>query len=337
MSATPNVSPSSSPSKSSFMPDFSPPQSKFEPEIPEFDNSRLSSPPPRASSQWKFVSKPYTPPSRSSRHQEVQYEDVEVPLRDEDEPDFGDRSSEYGTHEVESTASTTCPSDSPASTTSTTTSGSCGRLARWSPPPPLPSHLTRLPLPPPPPPLDCAVDSQGRVHRLYHLLHLFWIVRWTREMESTTSATFLFDSPASTTSTTSSGSCGRLARWSPLPPRLSHPPSDRTAESRGVTMELGESTFLELMDAHLQQRRRDKTKKSVRIASREIILLQTFLESFGNIRSFSDTTLDNESQVSNSECKTFHVESSIYQHTAPPPPLLHLSPPQLLPVPLPLG
>ncbi|KAJ3804101.1 hypothetical protein F5876DRAFT_70914 [Lentinula aff. lateritia] len=73
-----------------------PPNSKFEPEIPEFDNSRLSSPLPQASSQWKFVSKPYTPPSHSSRRQEVQYEDVEVPLRDEDEPDFGDRSSEYG-------------------------------------------------------------------------------------------------------------------------------------------------------------------------------------------------------------------------------------------------
>ncbi|GAW02389.1 Man1-Src1p-C-terminal domain-containing protein [Lentinula edodes] len=86
MSAPPNVSPSSSPAKSSFIPTFSPPQSKFEPEIPEFDNSRLSSPPPRTSSQWKFVSKPYTPPSRSSRRQEVQYEDVEVPLRDEDEP-----------------------------------------------------------------------------------------------------------------------------------------------------------------------------------------------------------------------------------------------------------
>ncbi|KAJ3923653.1 Man1-Src1p-C-terminal domain-containing protein [Lentinula edodes] len=58
MSAPPNVSPSSSPAKSSFIPTFSPPQSKFEPEIPEFDNSRLS----------------------------IQYEDVEVPLRDEDEP-----------------------------------------------------------------------------------------------------------------------------------------------------------------------------------------------------------------------------------------------------------
>ncbi|KAJ3847360.1 Man1-Src1p-C-terminal domain-containing protein [Lentinula lateritia] len=62
MSAPPNVSPSSSPSKSSFIPNFSPPQSKFEPEIPD---------------QWKFVSKPYTPPSHSSRRQEVQYEDLD--------------------------------------------------------------------------------------------------------------------------------------------------------------------------------------------------------------------------------------------------------------------
>ncbi|KAJ3897375.1 hypothetical protein F5879DRAFT_996142 [Lentinula edodes] len=49
MSAPPKVSPSSLPLKSSFMPNFSLPQSKFEPEIPGFDNSRLSSPPPRAS------------------------------------------------------------------------------------------------------------------------------------------------------------------------------------------------------------------------------------------------------------------------------------------------
>ncbi|KAH7874578.1 uncharacterized protein C8R40DRAFT_1171196 [Lentinula edodes] len=265
------------------------------------------------------------------------------------------------TREVESTASTTCPSDSPASTTSITTSGWCGRLARWSPPPPLPAHPTRLPLPPPPPPLDGAADSQGGVHRLhslpirlaclYHLHHHLWIVRQTRKVESTASTTF----------STSSGSGGGLARWSPPPPLLSYstrlplppppPPLDHVADSRGgvhyllicltrlriVTMELGESTFLESMDAQLQQRHRDKTKKSVRIASREIILLRTFLESFGNIRSFSDTTLDNKSRVSNSECKTFCVESSIHQHTAPPPPLLHLSPPQLLPAPLLLG
>ncbi|KAJ3910912.1 hypothetical protein F5877DRAFT_86778 [Lentinula edodes] len=92
------------------------------------------------------------------------------------------------TREVESTASTPCPSDSPASTTSTTTSGSCGRLARWSPPP----------LPPSPPLLDRAVDSQGGVHHLryflirlaclYHLHHLLWIMWQTREVESTTSS-----------------------------------------------------------------------------------------------------------------------------------------------------
>lgn len=45
-----------------------------------------------------------------------------------------------------------------------------------------------------------------------------------------------------------------------------------------------------------------ETKKSVRIASREIVLLRTFLESFGDIRSFSDTTPDNESRASNSVC-----------------------------------
>ncbi|KAJ4487996.1 Man1-Src1p-C-terminal domain-containing protein [Lentinula aciculospora] len=85
MSAPPNVSPSSSPSKPPRVANFSPPQSNFEPEIPNFDSSRFNSPPARASSQWNFVSKPYTPP-RSSKHQETKYKDVEVPLRDEDEP-----------------------------------------------------------------------------------------------------------------------------------------------------------------------------------------------------------------------------------------------------------
>ncbi|KAJ3733039.1 Man1-Src1p-C-terminal domain-containing protein [Lentinula guzmanii] len=86
MSAPPNASPSSSPSKPSFVPNFSPPQSKFEPDIPEFGSTRFNSPPSRTSNQWNFVSKPYTPPSRSSKHQEVKYEDVEVPIRDEDGP-----------------------------------------------------------------------------------------------------------------------------------------------------------------------------------------------------------------------------------------------------------
>ncbi|KAH7874718.1 RNA recognition motif 2-domain-containing protein [Lentinula edodes] len=95
-----------------------------------------------------------------------------------------------------------------------------------------------------------------------------------------------------------------------------------------VTIELGESTFLESMDASFQltvepdvpledvsinltkrtYNEDVETKKSVRIATREIVLLRTFLESFGDIRSFSDTTPDNEGRASNSECKTFRVE-----------------------------
>ncbi|KAJ3725995.1 Man1-Src1p-C-terminal domain-containing protein [Lentinula raphanica] len=82
MSAPPNASPSSSPSKSSFAPNFSPPQSKFEPEIPEFGGHRFKSP-SQSSNQWNFVSKSYTPPSQRGG---VKYEDVEVPLRDEDDP-----------------------------------------------------------------------------------------------------------------------------------------------------------------------------------------------------------------------------------------------------------
>ncbi|KAF9069674.1 Man1-Src1p-C-terminal domain-containing protein [Rhodocollybia butyracea] len=84
MSAPPNISPSSSPSKSTFVPTLSPPQSNFEPEIPQFDNSRLGSPPRRTSGQWNFVSTVYSPPSRTAKYVE-EYEDMEVPLRDEDE------------------------------------------------------------------------------------------------------------------------------------------------------------------------------------------------------------------------------------------------------------
>lgn len=80
MSAPPNISPSSSPSKSPFVPTFSPPQSKFEPDLPEFDIPSFDSPPSRASGKWNFVSTIYSPPSRLSK-----YEDIEVPLRDEDD------------------------------------------------------------------------------------------------------------------------------------------------------------------------------------------------------------------------------------------------------------
>ncbi|KAJ4474004.1 hypothetical protein C8J55DRAFT_562643 [Lentinula edodes] len=116
---------------------------------------------------------------------------------------------------VESTASTTCSTASPASTTS---SGLCG-------------GLTMSPLPPPPP-LDRLVDSRVGVHRLHYLLvcryhlhrHLYrlWIV------ESTASTT---SSSAAITST-ASGSCGVLTRLS-TPPRPSHPPLDRSVDSRG--------------------------------------------------------------------------------------------------------
>ncbi|KAJ3805931.1 hypothetical protein F5876DRAFT_81233 [Lentinula aff. lateritia] len=165
--------------------------------------------------------------------------------------------------------------------TTSPTSRPYGGLARWIPPllPPPP------PPPPPPPlpsqrPLDHMVDPRGGVHRLhhlpirlaclYHLHHHLWIVRQTCEVESTASATFSSDPPASTTSTTTSGS------WSPPPPLPSYlthlppppppPPLDRAADSQGgvhyllvcltrlriVTMELGESTFLESMDGSFQ-------------------------------------------------------------------------------------
>ncbi|KAF5391287.1 hypothetical protein D9757_001923 [Collybiopsis confluens] len=67
---------------------FSPPKTKFQPDIdvPSFDNARFGSPPPRTSGQWNFTSKVYSPPSRSSNSRDVEYEyeDVEEPLRDED-------------------------------------------------------------------------------------------------------------------------------------------------------------------------------------------------------------------------------------------------------------
>ncbi|KIK59881.1 hypothetical protein GYMLUDRAFT_44358 [Collybiopsis luxurians FD-317 M1] len=88
MSAPPS---SSSPPKLSVAPSFSPPQTKFEPDIdvPSFDNARFGSPPPRTSGRWNFTSTVYSPPSRSSKSQDVKFEDVkfediEVPLRDED-------------------------------------------------------------------------------------------------------------------------------------------------------------------------------------------------------------------------------------------------------------
>ncbi|KAJ3790848.1 RNA recognition motif 2-domain-containing protein [Lentinula aff. detonsa] len=95
-----------------------------------------------------------------------------------------------------------------------------------------------------------------------------------------------------------------------------------------VTLELGASSFLESMDAsfeitvehdvpvevvtrgpkepvHIEQI--DKKEKSG-IATREIVLLQTYLETCGDIRALSDTTAQSGRQTSNSECKTFRVE-----------------------------